>query len=123
MTTETESPPTPIADDGERKIPVRLNRGAVFLLRALLAGQGWAKKPVHIRRGKKLRAMLPKLSPPEMDGVAAEEWEAVLVEGLHVPESLRKTGADCIKAYVEGGKLGATDAVECLITEFGVVEE
>jgi hypothetical protein len=123
MTTEIVATPPNRNAEGELIHPVRLNRGAVYLMRALLAGQGWAKKPVHIRRGKKLRALLPKLSDPELSGEAMEEWEAEMVDGLHVPEGLRKTGADCIKAYVEGGKLGATDAVECLITEFGVTEE
>lgn len=123
MTTETESPPTtPKVVDGERVHALNLLNGSISLMRMLLVAQGWATKPAHLRKGKKLRALLPKLEQPK-EGPELEAWDVAPHPPIEVPESLRKIGADCLKHFVEKGALGAFDAVDVALTEFGVVEE
>ncbi len=114
--------PTPVLKDGEKVHRLKLTRGAVIIARHLLAAQGWAKKQAHIRRGNQLRRKLPKLAiPKDIDDV--EDWENELLEPIELVESERKIGAQCVEAFITEGKLGSTDAVDCLCTEFGVVTE
>ncbi len=121
MAPESEgTPPKPAAIDGEKQFTVSLLRGSIVLMRHLLSASGWATKPVHIRRGKRLRAALPKLEVPKD---ADEAWDGEAADPVEIPESLRKTGAACLSHFLEKGALGATDSIEVLLTEFGVVAE
>ncbi len=121
MDTTTESPPpVPKIADGEKLHTLHLLNGSIMLARHLLTAGGWATKPVHIRRGKRLRAALPKFEAPKD---ASEEWDNTEHAPVDLPEALRKVGADCLKHCLEKGALGATDSIERLLVEFGVVGE
>ncbi len=122
MTTATDTPP-PRTADGERIHKLTLLRGSIVLMRTMLGMPGWSKSPKSSRKGVRLLRALPKLvEPKNLDEDAKDAWamEKVAVE---LPEALRKLGADCLGHFVKEGAVGATEAVDCLFTEFGVVDE
>lgn len=128
MSTEEESEADAAIDtadtriiDGAKEFRIQTNRGARFLLRALVSNGGWYSGAKELSRRKRLGKAIGKDTPPT-DPVLHAAWEKEPCD-FWLSDRLKEHARKCVNFFLDKGSFSGSlddDAFDDLLIELGI---